>query len=95
MYLKDKPQKTEQLQNLSKQELINIVLQLKKPIPAPRTKKIIQPPLELQDKPMIENIIQPPIQFQDKPIPAPRKNVEKKDWKLWRKYYFTTNSISR
>ena len=74
---------------LTKQELINIILNKNKlinkhqkstrPIHRSVKENIIQPPIEFQDKPMIENIIQPPIQFQDKQILTPRTkiNVEK------------------
>ena len=77
----------EQLKNLSKQELMSIILQQQKPIPYPRTSKTVsQKPIALPRKnvkQMIQNyednIIKPPLEFQDKPIialPRTRKNVK-------------------
>ena len=79
-----KNMKNNTLNNLTKDELINLVLnqnqkikklfeiinEQKRPIPAPRknVKQMIQS--------YEENIIPPPLEFRDKPIPAPRKNVK-------------------
>ena len=78
--------KTSDLQNLTKDQLINLVLkqnkkirlqkeklQLKdncKPVAAPRTR------VQQMVKSYEDNIIQPPLEFRDKPVPAPRKNVK-------------------
>ena len=70
---------TNTLNNLTKSQLINLVLKLnanieklqkQKPVPAPR-KSVKQMVQDYED-----NIIQPPLEFRDKPVPAPRKNVK-------------------
>ena len=67
----------EQLQNLSKSDLLDLILQLTKPKPAPRFRKPIPIPrrsVKEMVRNYVENIIEPPLEFRDdcKPIPAPR-----------------------
>ena len=78
--------KTSDLNNLTKDQLINLVLKQNKkiliqkeklqrkdnckPVPAPR--KNVKQMVKFYE----DNIIQPPLEFRDKPVPAPRKNVK-------------------
>ena len=56
--------KTSTLKNLTKDQLIELILK--------QNKKINM----LSQKRQINDVIQPPLEFRDKPVPAPRKNVK-------------------
>ena len=73
-----KEMKKDDLSKLTKDQLINLVLnqnkkiisEEKRPIPKPR-KNVKQMVQDYED-----NIILPPLEFRDKPVPKPRKNVK-------------------
>ena len=75
------------LEQLSKSELIELLLRKNKPTPAPRTKKMVERPIPTPRKSVKQmvqeyedNIIPPPLEFRDdyKPTPAPR--TKQRDW---------------
>ena len=68
------------LSKLSKEQLIALLLAKQKPVPKPRTKKMVPIPKPRQSvKQMVQNyentIIKPPVQFRDRPIVQPRNNI--------------------
>ena len=72
------------LQNLSKSELISLLLQMNKPTPAPIMKKRVERPTPAPRKSVKQlvqayenNIIAPPTEFQDDIIPPPPQFMDK------------------
>ena len=68
------------LSKLTKNQLIELLLAKQKPVPKPRTKKMVPIPKPRQSvKQMVKDyentIIKPPVQFRDGPQPLPRNNI--------------------
>ena len=68
------------LSKLTKDQLIALLLEKQKPVPKPRTKKMVPIPKPRQSvKQMVKGyentIIKPPMQFRDRPIVQPRNNI--------------------
>ena len=68
------------LEKLTKDQLITLLLAKQKPVPMPRTKKVKPIPYPRKSvKQMVKDyentIIKPPVQFRDGPQPLPRNNI--------------------
>ena len=68
------------LSKLTKNQLIELLLEKQHPVPKPRTKKMVPIPKPRQSvKQMVKDyentIIKPPMQFRDRPIVQPRNNI--------------------
>ena len=68
------------LEKLTKDQLITLLLEKQKPVPMPRTKKVKPIPYPRKSvKQMVKDyentIIKPPVQFRDGPQPLPRNNI--------------------
>ena len=68
------------LEKLTKDQLITLLLEKQHPVPKPRTKKMVSIPKPRQSvKQMVKDyentIIKPPMQFRDGPQPLPRNNI--------------------
>ena len=68
------------LEKLTKNQLIELLIAKQKPVPMPRTKKVTPIPFPRKSvKQMVKDyentIIKPPMQFRDRPIVQPRNNI--------------------
>ena len=68
------------LSKLTKNQLIELLIAKQKPVPKPRTKKMVPIPFPRKSvKQMVKDyentIIKPPVQFRDGPQPLPRNNI--------------------